>query len=95
MDDDDITPDIYDNCGGYLLSIGNGACNEINNNEECGTLAWYRAHDIPNDVGVKHSTCLVQIHALCVEPRSCWASLLRTGMIAVRLRQERSFDAQR
>lgn len=36
MNDDDITVDMFDNCG-WVLSIGNGYCDQDNNNAECGT----------------------------------------------------------
>lgn len=35
MDDDDVTVDIVENCG-YPGSIGNGRCDQENNNAICG-----------------------------------------------------------
>ncbi|CAN0426585.1 unnamed protein product, partial [Ectocarpus sp. 12 AP-2014] len=35
VDDDDITVDMFENCR-YPLSVGNGWCDEGNNNEACG-----------------------------------------------------------
>lgn len=37
VNDDDITVDMFENCG-YLLGIGNGNCDDDNNTEECGTF---------------------------------------------------------
>ncbi|CAN0158392.1 unnamed protein product, partial [Ectocarpus sp. 6 AP-2014] len=35
VNDDDITVDMFENCG-YVLGLGNGYCDENNNTEECG-----------------------------------------------------------
>ncbi|CAM9310619.1 unnamed protein product, partial [Ectocarpus fasciculatus] len=36
VNDDDITFDILDTCGGYVDFLADGDCDEANNNEECG-----------------------------------------------------------
>lgn len=39
VNDDDITVDMFENCG-YVLGIGNGYCDENNNTEECGRFPF-------------------------------------------------------
>ncbi|CAM9510166.1 unnamed protein product, partial [Ectocarpus sp. 13 AM-2016] len=36
VNDDDITVDMVDTCGGYPVDFGDGWCDDDNNNEECG-----------------------------------------------------------